>query len=320
MTRRANAPLKLLRRLRQQRQVLPATTTPSLQHADLQAFAHVGHGTDLVAASGVGSLMKLPGLESAKTAEALGSENAILKERLADLQRELVEVNREKTQFSDRLRAAEAAMANAVVPADGPDTVLAQPAAALTSPTADDKLLGGGKVPVSGRGMSDCAVPSASAGLYPQPPSASAGDDVNERVVYVGEAGSGADEVAELQGKLKAAEAELQAKQAEVSALQEHMELRINQTPQFKSLNQVGCFSACSKGMFVSMQAMQAMQREKRTDRASERESNKMSERTRKRALSGAVQVAPDLKADVPISSTSIPFFYQHHGILLPPR
>jgi hypothetical protein len=136
----------------------------------------------------------------------------------------------------------------------------------------------------------------------------------------VGEAGSGADEVAELQGKLKAAEAELQAKQAEVSALQEHMELRINQTPQFKSLNQVGCFSACSKGMFVSMQAMQAMQREKRTDRASERESNKMSERTRKRALSGAVQVAPDLKADVPMSSTSIPFFYQHHGILLPPR
>ena len=281
----------------------PATITPSLQHAAPKAFAHIGHGTDLVAASGVGKLMKLPGLESAKTAEALGLENAILKERLADLQRELVEVNREKTQLGDRLRAAEAAMANSVVPANGPDTVLAspagtatagaslaplaplgggssstvragglapiggigseqlaqlrahvtaledqlkkagvQPAAAPTSPTSEDKLLGGGKAPVSGRGMSDCAVPSAFAG-----------DDGNERVVYVGEAGShfiisggaGAGEVAELQVKLKAAEAELQAKQAEVAALQEQMELRINQTPQFKSLNQVGCFSVC---------------------------------------------------------------------------
>lgn len=73
-----------------------------------------------------------------------------------------------------------------------------------------------------GGGVSDGAVSSAAAGV---------------------EAGSGggAAEVAELQGKLKAAEAELHAKQAETAALQEQMEMRINQTPQFKSLNQVGC-------------------------------------------------------------------------------
>ena len=195
--------------------------------------------------------MKLPGLENAKTAEALGSENAILKQRLADLQKELVDVNREKTQFGDRLRAAEAAMADAGVPAPvhdagGPDTVVASPAETATggaslAPLASlgsgggASVRAGGLAPIGGSGggkeavcakcgggVSDVAVSSAAAG----------GGG--------GGSGGGAADVAGLQGKLQIVEAELQAKQAEIAALQEQMEMRINQTPQFKSLNQVG--------------------------------------------------------------------------------
>ena len=69
-----------------------------------------------LAPAGMGSvskpLSKLPGLESAKTAEALSAENAILKQRLADLQKDLVEINREKTTMSERLMMASALAAD----------------------------------------------------------------------------------------------------------------------------------------------------------------------------------------------------------------
>ena len=194
--------------------------------------------------------MKLPGLENAKTAEALGSENAILKQKLADLQRELVDVNREKTLFGDRLRAAETAMTDAGVPVPvhetGPDTVVASPSATATGSSSLAPLapLGsgggasvraGGLAPVGGGGGGNAAVCAKCGGGVSDGAVSSAAAGVEAG------SGGGAAEVAELQGKLKAAEAELHAKQAETAALQEQMEMRINQTPQFKSLNQVGC-------------------------------------------------------------------------------
>eukprot|EP00802_Teleaulax_amphioxeia_P004203 Tamp_04207.p2 GENE.Tamp_04207~~Tamp_04207.p2 ORF type:complete len:368 (-),score=131.92 Tamp_04207:2278-3360(-) len=199
-------------------------------------------------ASGVGKLMKLPGLENAKTAEALGSENAILKQKLADLQRELVDVNREKTLFGDRLRAAETAMTDAGVPVPvhetGPDTVVASPSATATGSSSLAPLapLGsgggasvraGGLAPVGGGGGGNAAVCAKCGGGVSDGAVSSAAAGVEAG------SGGGAAEVAELQGKLKAAEAELHAKQAETAALQEQMEMRINQTPQFKSLNQM---------------------------------------------------------------------------------
>ena len=129
------------------------------------------------------SLMKLPGLESAKTAEALAADNAVLKQRLADLQQELVEANREKTSIRDRLAAAENAGEQAS-------------SAAREANDGLPALFPHG----SGAG--------SSSGLRKAPP--------------VGDGGGGVQELT-----------------SELEELREQMQLKVQQTPQFKALNQM---------------------------------------------------------------------------------
>ncbi len=153
-----------------------------------------------LAPAGMGSvsktLAKLPGLESAKTAEALSAENAILKQRLADLQKDLVEINREKTTLSEKLVIASAMSADAAE--DPPLAYDASPAEESRSATAP---LGGASRGASGQLCAKCGGASSGVG------------------------GAGSEHTAELLAK--------------VQELEEQMQMKVNQTPQFKSLNQM---------------------------------------------------------------------------------
>lgn len=159
------------------------------------------------------SLMKLPGLESAKTAEALSAENAILKQRLTDLQQDLVQINREKTKMSERLQATEAALSAAG--GEAPPSTSDDEAESATAPP-------GSVVPTGGSGGD--AARRCSGEMDAR---ASAGRTG-------GEAGG---QMEELLAKLQTVEAELNLKKSEVDSLEEQMQMKINQTPQFKSLN-----------------------------------------------------------------------------------
>mmetsp|Transcript_5093 Transcript_5093/g.8187 ORF Transcript_5093/g.8187 Transcript_5093/m.8187 type:complete len:161 (+) Transcript_5093:487-969(+) len=56
---------------------------------------------------GLLQLMKLPTLDSAKQVDNMSVEVGVLKQRVAELQQELVNVKREKTELNDKLLAAE---------------------------------------------------------------------------------------------------------------------------------------------------------------------------------------------------------------------
>ena len=186
----------------------------------------------LAPAGSVGqSLLKLPGLDNAKNAEALQAENAMMKQRLADLQQELVKVNRDKTRISDHLLAAEKALNEAGIapPAAPHDPDDEEPATVTALPSGHGQDIMPALTPWGSGGSASAMNPSL-------PASVKCGGAASSAVSASG-AGQGA--AAELAAQLEAVSSELEAKRADAAAMEQMLTMKVQQTPQFKQQQQI---------------------------------------------------------------------------------
>ena len=195
----------------------------------------------LAPAGAVGqSLLKLPGLDNAKNAEALQAENALMKQRLADLQQELVKVNRDKTRISDHLLAAEKALNEAgIAPPPAPhDPADEEPATVTALPSGHGQDSMPALTPLGSGGSASAMYPSlpSSVELMSLPASVKCGGAVSSAVSASG-AGQGA--AAELAAQLEAVSSELEAKRADAAAMEQMLTMKVQQTPQFKQQQQI---------------------------------------------------------------------------------
>ncbi|MGB1595339.1 MAG: hypothetical protein ACPIOQ_21435, partial [Promethearchaeia archaeon] len=189
----------------------------------------------LAPAGAVGqSLLKLPGLDNAKNAEALQAENAMMKQRLADLQQELVKVNRDKTKISDHLLAAEKALNEAgIAPPPAPhDPDDEEPATVTALPSGHGQDSMPALTPLGSGGSASAMYPSlpSSVQLMSLPASVKCGGAVSSAVSA---------SAAELAAQLEAVSSELEAKRADAAAMEQMLTMKVQQTPQFKQQQQI---------------------------------------------------------------------------------